>query len=126
MPVDIKPLYAFITGNGGCGKSHLIRTIYHSLAKKLSNRAMSSDEPKVLFLAPTGVLAINIDGTTMHTGLGIPVGYFGRNLLMLTDKVRSSFRNKLCELRGLIIDEISMVSNLQLLYIHLRLVEIFG
>ena len=38
----------------------------------------------------------------------------------------SSLKNKLCELRALIIDEISMVSNLQLLYIHLRLVEIFG
>ena len=32
----------------------------------------------------------------------------------------------MCELRALIIDEISIVSNLQLLYIHLRLVEIFG
>ena len=35
-------------------------------------------------------------------------------------------RNKLSELRVLIIDEISMVSNLLLLYIHMRLVEIFG
>ena len=40
--------------------------------------------------------------------------------------MRSYLRNKLRELRALIIDEISMVSNLQLLYIHLRLVEIFG
>ena len=87
---------------------------------------MSSDNPKVLLLAPTGVAAINIDGTTIRTGLGIPVGYFGKNLPRLTYKMRSSLRNKLCELRALIIDEISMVSNLQLLYIHLRLVEIFG
>ena len=58
----------------------LIRTIYHSLTKTLSNRAMSSDKPKVLLLAPTGVAAINIDGTTIHTGLGIPVGYFGKKL----------------------------------------------
>ena len=72
------------------------------------------------------VAAINIDGTTIHTGLGIPVGYFGKNLPRLSDKMRSSLRNKLRELRALIIDEISMVSNLQLLYIHLRLVEIFG
>ena len=86
MPVDIKPLYVFITGNGGCGKSHLIRTIYHSLTKTLSNQAMSSDKPKVLLLAPTGVAAINIDGTTIHTGLGIPVGYFGKNLPRLTEK----------------------------------------
>ena len=82
--------------------------------------------PKVLLLAPTGVAAIDIDGTTIHNGLGIPVGYFGKILPRLTDKMRSSLRNKLHELRALIIDEISMVSNLQLLYIHLRLVEIFS
>ena len=72
----------FITGNGGCGKSHLIRTIYHSLTKTLSNRTMSPDKPMVLLLAPTGVAAINIDGTIIHTGLGIPVGYFGKNLVI--------------------------------------------
>ena len=31
--VDIKPLHVFITGNGGCDKSNLIKTIYHSLTK---------------------------------------------------------------------------------------------
>ena len=73
---------------------------------------MSSDKPKVLLLAPADVAAINIDGTTIHTGLGIPVGYFGKNMTRLTDKMRSSLRHKLRELRALIIYEISMVSNL--------------
>ena len=86
MSVDIKPLYVFITGNGDCGKSHLIRTIYHSLTKTLSNLAMSSDKPKVLLIAPTGVAAINIDVRTIHTGLGIQVGYFGKNLPRLTGR----------------------------------------
>ena len=85
----------FITGNGGCGNSHLIRTIYHSLTKTLSNRgAMSS----VLLFAPTVVAAINIDGTTIHTGLAITVGYFGKHVPRLIDKMRS------CEFRVLIID----------------------
>ena len=122
----IQPLYIFITGGAGTGKSHLIRTIYHSLTKLLSYRAMSLDKPKVLLVAPTGVAAVNIDGTTIHTALGLPVGHFGKNLPKLNDKRRTVLQNKLCELRVLIIDEISMVSNLQLLYIHLRLVEIFG
>ena len=80
MPVDIKPLYVFITGNDGCGKSHLIRNIYHYLTKTLSNQAMSSDKQKVLLLLPTGVAVINIYGTTIHTGLAIPVGYFGKKV----------------------------------------------
>ena len=35
---------------------------------------MTLDKPKVLLVAPTGVAAVNIDGTTIHTSLGIPVG----------------------------------------------------
>ena len=124
--VDIKPLYIFLTGGAGTGKSHLVKTIYHTLTKTFSYRAMTLDKPKVLLVAPTGVAAVNIDGTTIHTALGIPVGRYGKNLPKLNDKKRSALRNSLCELRVLIIDEISMVSNLQLLYIHLRLVEIFG
>ena len=35
-PIKIYPLHLFITGKGGCGKSHLLKTIYHSLTKTLS------------------------------------------------------------------------------------------
>ena len=124
--VEIKPLYIFLTGGAGTGKFHLIKTIYHALTKVFSYHAMTVNKPKVLLVAPTGVAAVNIDGTTIHTSLGIPVGRYGKNLPRLNDKKRSALRNNLCELKALIIDEISMVSNMQLLYIHLRLVEIFG
>ena len=40
--------------------------------------------------------------------------------------MRSKLRNKLSEVGVIIIDEISMVANLLLLYIHQILVEIFG
>ena len=35
-------------------------------------------------------------------------------------------RNTLSELKAVIIDEVSMVSNLLLFYVHERLIEIFG
>ena len=124
--VETSALHIFLTGGAGTDKSHLIKTIYHALTKVFSYRAMTLDKPKVLLAAPTGIAAVNIDGTTIHTSLGIPVGRYGKNLPRLNDKKRSALRNNLCELRVLIIDEISMVSNLTLLYIHLRLVEIFG
>ena len=82
------------------------------------------DKPKVLILASTGADVVNFDGTTIHSPLHIPVGYFGRNLPGLSDKMKSSLRNKYSELKVLMIDEV--VSNDLLFNIHLRLVEIFG
>ena len=78
-------------------------------------------------MAPTGVAAIQVDGT-IHTALGIPVGHFGTKLPPLHDKMKCSLRNHLSDLKVIIIDEISMVSNelLLLFQVHLRLNEIFG
>ena len=124
--VNMEPLQIFLTGNAGCGKSFLMKVLYQSLTKTLSYGNISLDKPKVLLMAPTGVAAINIDGTTIHTALNIPVGSFGKNLSPLSDKMKSSLRNKLADLKVIIIDEISMVSNDLLFYVHLRLNEIFG
>ena len=126
IPSIIKPLYLFITGNGGCGKSHLAKTVYHSLTKTLSYHTGEPEKPKVLVLAPTGVAAVNVSGNTIHSGLGIPVGNFRKNIPKLNDKKRSALRHHLSEVQVILIDEISMVSNYMLLHIHQRLNEIFG
>ena len=81
---------------------------------------------KVLLMAPTGVAAIQVDATTVHPALGIPVGHFGTKLPTSHDKMKCSLRNHLSDLKVIIIDEISMVSNELLFYVHLRLNEIFG
>ena len=72
-------------------------------------------------MAPTGVAVIKVDGTTIHTALGIPVENFGTNLPPLHDKVKCGLRNHLSDLEVIITDKISMVSNELLFYIHLRL-----
>ena len=78
-------------------------------------------------MAPTGVAAIQVDATTVHPALGIPVGHFGTKLPPSHDKMKCSLRNHLSDLKVIIIDEISMVSNELLLFqVHLRLNEIFG
>lgn len=66
-PINIAPLHIFLTGNAGCGKSFLTRVIYHSLSKLFSYKTKNVENPKVLLMAPTGVAAINIDATTIHT-----------------------------------------------------------
>ena len=103
-----------------------MKVIYQSLTKTLSYGDVVIEKPKVLLMAPTGVAAIQVDGTTIHTALGIPVGHFGTKLPPLPDKMKCSLRNHLSDLKVIIIDEISMVSNELLFYMHLRLNEIFG
>ena len=61
-----------------------------------------------MLLAPTGVAAVNINGTTIHSGLEINVG---GKLYPLSEQHRPDLRNKLSEVRLIIIDEISMVSS---------------
>ena len=67
-------------------------------------------------MAPTGVAAINIDGTTINTALAIPKGT-GDNLPAMSDQKKTQLRLSLSDLKLIIIDEISMVGNTTLLTI---------
>ena len=74
-------------------------------------------------LALTGIPAISINGTTIHSGLNIPCR---GKLILLSDKNRAELRNKYSNVQIVIIDEISMVSGKLLYQIHKRLNEIFS
>ena len=80
------------------------------------------DKFRVLLLAPNGVAAINIDGTTIHFGLNIPC--HGKTF-SLSDKNWALLRNKYSEVQLIIIDEISMVPRKLLFQVHQRLIEVF-
>ena len=80
----------------------MINTVYQSVSKLLLYHGESPDKPRVVLLAPTGVSSININGTTLHSALGLQYP--------LNNKVLDSLRNKLAEVELIIIDEISMVS----------------
>ena len=75
-------------------------------------------------MAPTGVSAINIEGTTINTALAIPKDA-GKNLPAMSDQKKTQMRLSLSELKLIIIDEVSMVSNIRFLHIHQRLKDIF-
>ncbi|CAB4007412.1 ATP-dependent DNA helicase PIF1 [Paramuricea clavata] len=123
-PSKVDPIHVFVTGGGGAGKSHLIKAIYHTVTKTFRHAPMNPELPSVLLMAPTGVAAININGTTVNTALAIP-RECGNNVPAMSDQRRTQMRLSLAELKLIIIDEISMVSNMGLLHIHQRLKEIF-
>ena len=69
-----KSFRRLITGGAGVGKSNLIKTFVWYLNKVLGYKGGHGHKPRILFLDPTGFVAININETSIHSGLGINVG----------------------------------------------------
>ncbi|XP_066599997.1 uncharacterized protein [Prorops nasuta] len=119
LSTDHEILRLYVSGEGGTGKSFLIKAI-RCWIKKI----MKKD---VIVSAPTGIAAFNIDGLTIHRVFQLPVEH-GRTAKYteLSDVAIKVIREELKNVTLIIIDEISMISNVTLMYIHLRLVEIFN
>ena len=94
----------FVSGVGGTGKSFLIETI-----KSLVGHLWPSDDLTCAVAAPTGLAAFNVGDVTIHRLFQLPV---------------EQKKNTLRSVKVFIIDEVSMVSSLNLA--HLRLEELFG
>lgn len=112
-------LRKFVSGVGGTGKSHLINVI---------RRYVPDHHAKaVIVAAPTGIAAFNVNGLTLHRLLQLPIEHEGdvKYTHLSNDKLQS-LRNDLKDCVLLIIDEISMVSNVTLAFINQRLCEIFN
>ena len=123
---DIKPLHMFVSGVGGTGKSFLIETI-RSLVKEIW-KDCASDDTTCAVAAPTGLAAYNVGGVTVHRLFQLPIEHEGRTAgyWPLSKAAQKVMRTNLRSLKLIIIDEVSMLSNLNLAYIHLRLEELFG
>lgn len=84
----------FITGGAGTGKSTLIKLIKENVWDD------------TMFLAPTGTAALNIEGSTIHSGLGLPPQFFGPDF---SAGLLQHQHEKLRKVKTVVIDEISMV-----------------
>ena len=66
----VEPVHLSVTGRGSCGKSHSLKIIKQSL--KISCIMVVTQTIKgSLLLIPTGVAAVKIDSTTIHSDLTI-------------------------------------------------------
>jgi DNA replication protein DnaC len=106
---DAEPVRCVLHGQAGTGKSYLISAL----------RSLFGD--KCLLLAPTGVAAFNIGGNTIHSALRIPVG----KLQSLTGQALQKFQQEMQNIKLIIIDEMSMLSQSNLYSIDRRLRQAF-
>lgn len=83
----------FITGKAGTGKSYLLRYFKEHTKKE------------VLYVAPTGIAALNVGGVTIHSAFGFDNLKDGVNYFKLNNGKVEILRN----METLVIDEISMV-----------------
>ena len=71
---DVEPLYIFLSGSGGTGKSHLVKVIYNAITKTLFYHCKEPEKPRVLLLGPTKISTANKGGTIIHSILRIKRG----------------------------------------------------
>ena len=92
----------FLSGAAGTGKSHVLKYMIQCFQER---------ETKFGVCAPTGVAALNVGGSTLHSffGVGLADGSIGS----LVKKVRKSNEatKRIQEVETLLIDEVSMLSD---------------
>ena len=102
----------------------LVRAIY--LIKTIKTWVCTATDKHVAVTALTGIAAFSINGLNIHRLLQLPVEHGKTSQYCpLSDDNLKIIRQRLHNLILLLIDKISMVSHITLLYIHLQLTEIF-
>lgn len=113
-----QPLQIFVTGIGGTGKSFLIELIRDHVANVWNEKTNSLI---CCVAAPTGLAAFNIGGVTVPRLFQLPIEQEEKTATYwrLPKQSIKIMREKSCDLKLIIIDEVSMLSNLNLAYLHI-------
>ena len=61
------PVHIFVSGSGGTGKSHLVKTIHQVISTELLYHSKEPEKPCLLLLGLTGISAVNIGEITIHS-----------------------------------------------------------
>ena len=119
-----EPLYRFLSGGAGVGKSFVTKALYQTALKFLNSRSGEDyTTRRVLVLAPTGKAAYHIKGTTVHSGLKIPPNQ-SLNYKALASGTLNTLRNEIGSVKLMFIDEISMVGFKMFNFINQRMMEV--
>ena len=122
---DDDPFYTYIGGEAGTGKSFLLKQMIES-AKQLGKRSgRDLDKPVSITIAPTGVAAYLVNGTTIESALGMQPQK-GRSYICNKSSRNSNRRFLYEDLKVIFLDEVSMCGTDMLARINFRMQEILG
>ena len=117
--------YLYIGGNAGTGKSFLLKAMINAAKKRGKRSGAELDKPFSITVAPTGVAAYLVNGTTIESALGIQPSK--DNTYIKNEPSRnSSLRFIYEDLRVIFIDEVSMLGTNMLSKINFRMQDIMG
>ena len=115
--IDVhEPLEMIIQGTTSTGKSYLILCISHALVASTTSRKCP-----LLFLAPTGIVAFNINEKTIHSVLKLPI----KDMQPLNSHSLSIFQKKMRPIRYVLIDEMLFIGPRLFIQIDSQLREAF-
>ena len=69
--IEDEPFYLYIRGEAGTGKSYLLRLMIDAVKQLGKRSGRELDKPVSLTIAPTGVAAYLVNGTTIESALGM-------------------------------------------------------
>ena len=117
-----EPLRIFVSGFGGSGKSHLIRTL---MGFSYIKSEVRKEPCHFLLGAPTGIASYNISGQTLHSIWSLPVEHNKKaEYKPLLDAKLNNFRANYLHVCGHIIDEVSMMSSPTFQTVNLRMIQV--
>ena len=117
--LDPEPILVNLEGEGGTGKTAVVRAICAGLDEITNNAGYPMCVARA---APTGVAAHNIGGQTIHSLFQLPIKK--RELENLSTAPLTSLQARFRNIRYIIIDEKSMLSVIMLQWVNLRLQQI--
>ncbi|KAK3924142.1 ATP-dependent DNA helicase [Frankliniella fusca] len=113
--IEVKKRVGIIQGAAGTGKSYLLKKNFNYVIKQIGQEA-------VVILAPTGVAAKNVSGSTIHSFLKF--GRKSNSVQPLVGEELLAFQDEGKNLKILLIDEYSMIGCRMMAGIEQRLREL--
>jgi hypothetical protein len=118
-----KPLYLFLTGGAGTGKTFTAKVLFEALIR-IYDKKLDSDplKTKGVIVASTGKAAFNAGGITAHSIFHLPCN--SAKMLPLDSNTLDNLSKRLEQLQILLIDEASLIGSRMLYNIDRRLRQI--